>query len=142
MASSLNQAEFVYRSGTPPELYTFTIVRNQAGRLAVRDIQNPYGFVISPYTQIPQSVSDDIALAMQQVESILSSTSPINGSLVFANEQEKTFFFPTPMPNSNYRVVTSLDTFVGVRVSSKSAVSFTIQATAPFSGVVGFDIFV
>jgi hypothetical protein len=142
MSSVIAQAEFMYRSGTPPDLYSFTIVQNQAGRLSVRDIQNPYGFVVSPYTQIPQSVADAITAAMQQVESILSSTSPVNGTLIFNNESEKTFFFPSPMPSANYRVVTSLDTFVAIRVSAKTMTSFTIQATAPFTGVVGFDVFV
>ena len=71
MAASLAQSEFVYRSGTSPDIYTFTIVSNTLGDLSVRDIQDPYGFVLSPYTQIPQSVTTDINSAMAQVETIL-----------------------------------------------------------------------
>ena len=142
MSGTLVQAEFVYRSGTAADLYTFTIVQNSTGTIAVRDIQNAYGFIISPYSQIPQSVADDIVAAMAQVEAILAATSAVSGTLVFSNETSKTFSFVTPFPNTAYRVQMSPSEFVPLRVIAKTTTSFTIQAGAAFTGTVGFDVFI
>jgi hypothetical protein len=121
---------------------TFTIVQNSAGAISVRDIQNPYGFIISPYSQIPQSVADDIVAAMAQVEAILAATSAVNGTLTFTSESSKTFTFVTPLANTSYRVQMSPNEFVPLRVIAKTTTSFTVQAGATFTGTVGFDVFV
>lgn len=142
MSATLVQSEFVYRSGTAADQYTFTIVQNSTGVIAVRDIQNAYGFIISPYSQIPQSVADDIVAAMAQVEAILSATSAVNGTLTFTNETSKTFTFVTPLANTAYRVQMSPSVFVPLRILAKSTTSFTIQAGAAFTGTVGFDVFI
>ena len=142
MAATLAQAEFTYRSGPPTDQYTFTIVQNSTGAISVRDIQNPYGFIISPYSQIPQSVADDIVAAMAQVEAILAATSAVDGTLTFTNEASKTFTFVTPLANTSYRVQMSPNEFVPLRVIAKTTTSFTIQAGATFTGTVGFDVFV
>lgn len=140
--ASLLQSEFVYRSGNPPSLYMFTIVSDQSGTLSVRDIQDPYGFVLSPYTQIPQSVTEDIQTAMGQVESILSLTSAVNGNLTFSSEAEKSVVFTTPFSNTNYRVQITADVFAPFRITNKTTLGFTIQAGATISGVVGYDVFI
>mgnify|MGYP006274686783 CR=1 FL=1 len=142
MAASLLQSEFVYRSGTGGNQYTFTIVSNSQGSIAVRDIQNPYGFIISPYTQVPQTVTDDINAAMQQVGALLATSSAANGTLVFVSESSKTFTFPTPLASSTYRVQLTTDTFVPLRIAGQTITSFTIQAAASFTGTVGFDVFI
>jgi hypothetical protein len=141
MAATLLQSEFVYRSGSGNSQYTFTVVSNGQGSLSVRDIQNPYGFIISPYTQVPQSVTNDINAAMQQVGALLA-TSSVNGTLVFASENSKTFTFPTPLASSTYRVQLTADTFVPLRVAGQTTTSFTVQAAATFTGTVGFDVFI
>lgn len=142
MAGTLIQSEFVYTSGTPPSLYQFTIVQNQVGALLVRDIQDPYGFVISPYTQIPQSVTDDIQTAMSQVEALLALTSAINGTLTFAAETDKSVTFTTPLPDTSYRVQITSDVFAPFRISSKTTTGFTVSAGAQISGEVGYDVLV
>jgi len=142
MALTLAQSEFVYRSGNPPTLYMFTIVSDQTGLLSVRDIQDPYGFVLSPYTQIPQTVTNDIQSAMSQVENLLSLTSAVNGNLTFTTETEKNVVFSTPFSNTNYRVQVTSDVFAPFRITNKTTLGFTIQAGAAISGVVGYDVFV
>jgi hypothetical protein len=142
MAASLVQSEFVYRSGQPSEQYTFTIVSNSVGALSVRDIQNPYGFIMSPYSTIPQSVTNDISTAMQQVEALLAATSAVNGTLVFVSENTKTYTFVTPLTTSTYRVQLTSDSFVPLRVTGQTTTSFTVQAAATFTGTVGFDLFI
>lgn len=141
MAATLTQSEFVYTSGVNPNLYLFTIVSYQ-GLLSVRDIQDPYGFVLSPYTQIPQSVTNDIQTAMGQVEDLLSLTSAANGNLTFASETEKSVTFAKAFSNTNYRVQITSDVFAPFRITNKTTLGFTIQAGATISGVVGYDVFV
>ena len=142
MAVSLVQSEFTYQSGTAPTLYTFTIVSDLSGTLSVRDIQDPYGFILSPYTQIPKSVTDDIQSAMLQVEGLLSSTSAFNGSVNFVGETTKVITFPSVQPNLNYRVHLTSDIFAPFKVTNKTLTSFTIEAGAEITATVSFDVFI
>jgi hypothetical protein len=142
MAASLAQSEFVYRSGTSPDIYTFTIVSDTLGNISVRDIQDPYGFVLSPYTQIPQSVTTDINSAMAQVETILALTSAVNGTLTFASETEKTVTFASAFASTSYRVQVTSDVFAPFRITNKTVLGFTVQAGSTITGTVGYDVFV
>jgi len=142
MAGTLVQSEFTYRSGSSPDLYQFTIVSNQVGAILVRDIQDPYGLVVSPYTQIPQQVTEDISLAMAQVEDLLALTSAVNGNLTFTSETEKTVTFVTPFASTNYRVQVTSDVFAPFRITGKTVNGFTIQAGAAITGTVGYDVLV
>jgi len=141
MAATLAQSEFVYRSGTSPDIYTFTIVSDSLGNISVRDIQDPYGFVISPYTQIPQSVTTDIGTAMAQVETILALTSAVNGTLTFAAETEKSVTFAEAFSDTSYRVQVTSDVFAPFRITNKTVLGFTVQAGSSITGTVGYDVF-
>jgi hypothetical protein len=140
MSGTLIQASFVYRSGTSPDLYQFTITQNAAGEIVLQDIQDPYGLIISPYTQIPQSVADDIATAILQVENIMALTSAVNGTVTFSSETEKVVTFATALASATYRVVLSPAIFATFRITSKTTAGFTIEAGASISGDVGYDV--
>lgn len=140
--ATLAQSEFVFRSGATPNIYTFTIVSNSQGAILVRDIQDPYGFVISPYTQIPKSVTTDISTAMTQVETILALTSAVNGTLSFAAETEKSVTFAEAFSNTSYRVQVTSDVFAPFRITNKTTLGFTVQAGSTITGSVGYDVFV
>jgi len=140
--ATLAQSEFVYRSGSTPNIYTFTIVSNSQGAILVRDIQDPYGLVVSPYTQIPQSVTTDISTAMSQVETILALTSAVNGTLSFAAETEKSVTFAEAFSSTSYRVQITSDVFAPFRITNKTTLGFTVQAGSTITGSVGFDVFV
>ena len=142
MPLTLSQSEFVYQSGVNPTVYLFTIVSDQSGLMSVRDIQDPYGFVLSPYTQIPQSVTDDIQSAMSQVEAILATTSAVNGNLSFSAETSKSVTFSSSMSNTNYRVQITSDVFAPFRITNKTITGFTVQAGATITGTVGYDVFI
>jgi len=142
MSASLVQSEFTYQSGTAPVLYMFTIVSDLSGTLSVRDIQDPYGFIISPYTQIPKSVTSDIQDAMLQVEALLSSTSAFNGSINFVSETTKVITFPSVQPNLNYRVHLTSNIFAPFKVTNKTLTSFTIECGAEITATVSFDVFI
>ena len=142
MAASLAQSEFVYRSGHSPDIYTFTIASDSQGNLTVSDIQDPYGFVISPYTQIPQSVSTDISSAMAAVETILALTSAVNGTLTFTDSTHESVTFAEAFADTSYRVQTTSDVFAPFRITNKTVLGFTVQAGATVTGNVGYDVFV
>lgn len=143
MSANLIQSEFVYRSGTPPDYYTFTIVSDSTtGLVSVRDIEDRYGAVLSPYTRIPQSVTTDINTAMSEVESILALTSAINGTLSFVAETSKSVSFAAAMGNTNYRVQLSSTIFAPFRITSKTVLGFTVEAGATVTGSVGYDVFI
>ena len=142
MASVLIQSEFVYQSGVPPQTYQFTIVSDQTGLISMRDLQDRYGFVISPYTQIPSSVLTDISAAQSQVEALLSLTSAVNGTLTFTAETSQSVVFASAFPDTTYRVHVTSDIFAPFRISAKTTTGFTIEAGAIVSGSVGYDVLV
>jgi len=141
MAASLAQSEFIYRSGTSPDIYTFTIAVNSQGIISVQDIQDPYGFVLSPYTQIPQSVTTDISSAMTTVETILALTSAVNGTLTFTASTHEDVTFAEAFSDTNYRVQITGDIFAPFRITNKTTLGFTVQAGATVTGSVGYDVF-
>ena len=96
--------------------------------------------VVSPYTQIPQSVTDDIASAMTQVEDILAVSSSINGTLTFAAETSKSVTFSEALSGTDYRVHLSSDLFTALRITSKTVSGFTVEAAAVVTGSVGYDV--
>jgi len=140
MSGTLIQASFVYRSGSSPNLYQFTIIQNAAGEIVFQDIQDPYGFVISPYTQVPQSVAEDISTAMSQVEDLMALTSAVNGITTFSDETEKDVTFSTALSDTTYRVYISSTVFAPFRITNKTTAGFTIEAGATISGSVGYDV--
>ena len=140
MAGTLVQSDFTYRSGSTPNQYQFTIVSNEVGAILVRDIQDPYGLVVSPYTTLPQSVTDDISTAMSQVEAILAITSAVNGTLSFTAETSKAVTFATAFPNTEYRVMVTSDVFAPYRITNKTTAGFTVEAGAVITGSVGYDV--
>jgi hypothetical protein len=141
-SANLIQGEFTYRSGNPPNTYQFTIVYDFSGQISVRQIENQYGQIVSPYAKIPKSVSDDISSAMRQVENILGLTSALNGTISFNSENTKSIVFSTPLANDSYRVQITSDVFAPFRVSVKSKMGFTVEAGAKITGNLDFDIFV
>ena len=141
MAASLVQAEFVYTSGVSTDQYMFTIGQDSNGNVTVRNIQNAYGLIVSPYSNIPASVSADIEAAISTVESIMAASSAINGTVTFTGELQKDIVFVEALASTTYRVQLSPQIFVPLRITNKTTTGFTIQAGAAVTGDVGYDVF-
>lgn len=135
-------SEFTYTSGVSPDVYYFTVVVNQNDRVSVRNIQSPYGLIIDSMTSVPESVVEDINTAIGQVEGLLAATSAINGSLTFAGDTFKTVTFATPLSSATYRVQVDTSEFVALRITGKAVTGFTVEASAAFTGTVGYDVFI
>ena len=134
--------EGTYTSGTVPQQYRYTVVSDMSGVLSVRNILSPYGLIIDSMTRLPQSVVSDITTSISQVETLLTMTSAVNGTLTFVAEAEQTVTFSTPMTDTNYRVYFNPSDFLVARVSAKSTTSFTCQLNISFTGTVGYDVVV
>lgn len=142
MALTRIQSNFTYRSGVSPTFYYFTISLDQFGNVSVKDIESPQGRIVDSQTSIPQSVTDDIQTAIQQVGNFVAQTSAVNGQLSFVAETTKTVTFVTPMVGTGYRVVFSTQDFIPVRVISKLTTGFTVSVGVTYTGTVGYDVFV
>jgi hypothetical protein len=139
--ASLILSEFTYESGSGAAAYRFTVIVDAQGQVSVRNIQNPFGLIMDPWSQVPKSVSDDICTATAQVENILATTSAVNGTLTFAGGTQQSVTFSTPFSDTSYRVQLTSDTFVPLRVINKTTTGFTVDAGAAFTGTVGYDVF-
>lgn len=142
MALIREVSDFTYRSGeSSTGYYYFTISVNTTG-VHVRNIQTPTGSITDSITGLPQSVIEDIQTALAQVEDIVSLTSSINGSLIFAAETSQAFVFTTALSDTSYRVVLSVGDFVPVRVTNKLTTGFTVEVGVTYTGTIGFDVFI
>jgi len=114
---------------------------DQTGGLSVKNIQSPQGRIIDSQTSVPQSVTDDIQTAIDQVENLVAQTSAVNGQLSFVAEASKPVTFVTPFAGTTYRVVFSTVDFVPVRVISKTISGFTVDVGITYTGTIGYDVF-
>lgn len=142
MAGTRIAFEGTYTSGTVPQQYRYTIVSDTSGVISVRDMMSPYGLIIDSMTRLPQSVVADITTSITQVETLLTMTSAVNGTLTFVAESEQSVTFATAMADTNYRVYFNPSDFLVARVSAKSTTGFTCQLNITFTGTVGYDVIV
>ena len=142
MTLSLIVSDFTYQSGSSGSFYYFTISLDQVGNVSVKNIQTPVGRIVDSNTPVPQSVTNDIQTAIQQVENLVAQTSAINGQLVFVAQTSQTVTFSIPMSGTGYRVVFSPTSYVPVRVTSKTTTGFTVETGVTYSGTIGYDVFV
>lgn len=141
MALQLAQADFTYNSMSGGYTYSFTVVFINDDNVSVRNITTPYGLIQDAYSSLPQSVIADIRIATLQVLQIMA-TSSINGIADFTAQSSLTITFDSPLDNTDYRVVFSVQDFVPVRVVSKTITGFTIETGITYTGSVGYDVFI
>ena len=141
MPLELTQAEFTYTSTYSGNSYSFTIVYISGDQISVRNITTPFGLIQDPYSSLPSNVITDIKTATQQVLDTMSS-SAINGIATFTAETSKAVTFITPVDDTTYRVVFSVEDFVPVRVVSTTVNGFTIEVGVTYTGSVGYDVFI
>jgi hypothetical protein len=134
--------DFTYRSGSAGTYYYFTISQDQAGRISLKNVQTPTGRIIDSQTGLPQSVVDDIEIAIQQVENFVAQTSAVNGNLSFVAQTSRSVIFAVPFSGTGYRVQLSLADFIPARVTGKTVTGFTVEVGVTYTGVVGYDVFV
>lgn len=140
MALTRTNVTFEYQSSSGSQTYYFTVQQDGAGNQSVKNIRGPLGLIQDPFTQLPQSVVQDIQTGMSQVEDALASSAS-SGTIAFVEEASKAVSFVTPMANATYRVYFEIPEFVGYRVASKTTTGFTLELTSNWTGTARFDVF-
>ena len=54
----------------------------------------------------------------------------------FANQSEKSVVFDSPMPNTDYRVLFSVDDFVFARVKNRTTTGFVVELSTALQGLL------
>lgn len=142
MTLTRKEAAFTYRSESGGQEYFFTAVADEQGSYSIRNIQGPYGRIRDSVTSIPESVTEDMQTALDQVKVMIDMTTVANGILVFAGETEKTVTLGIELANTNYRVVFSPEEFHAPKVKDKTTTGFTVELNHTYTGNLGFDVLV
>ena len=64
----------------------------------------------------------------------MANISTLSGVIAFANQSEKSVVFDSPMPNTDYRVLFSVDDFVFARVKNRTTTGFVVELSTAFTG--------
>jgi len=119
--------------------YTFTVTSNSYGDIIVSEVRRQgYGIESS----IPSEVQRSISNAISKLEDIMAGISTLNGSLNLTAQSEGQIIFTTPLNNTEYRVVFSIDDFVIARVKTRSTTGFTFELSAPYTGIIRYDVLI
>jgi hypothetical protein len=132
-----------YRSESGGQFYTFTVVQSANNCISVKEIIGPYGPIGTSNTCLPESVSEDIQTAIDQLKVASGMLSTSSGFAEFSNESSKVITFDTALSNTNYRVVFSVEeNFLIPIVTSKTTTGFTIELNITHTGAIGYDVLV
>lgn len=142
MALTLLESAFTYRSESGGQAYHFTVVVDEQGNCAIRDIQGPFGPIRDSKTQVPEAVADDMQTALDQAKVMTNMVTVANGILVFTAETEKVVTLGTALANTNYRVVFSPEEFHCPKVKDKTTSGFTVELNHTYTGNLGYDVLV
>ena len=72
----------------------------------------------------------------------MSNVTTLNGTIELVNSSEGQIIFDTPLQNTNYRVVFTIDDFVPIRVKTRNTTSFVFELGVSFTGTVRYDILI
>jgi hypothetical protein len=107
------------------------------GDIIVSDIKRDS---VSWFGAYPKEVQTAITEAIQKLESIMNNLSSLNGTVTLNNASTGQVLFNTPLQNTNYRVLFTVDDFVLVRVTTRTTTGFTFEIGVDFTGDVKYDI--
>tara|TARA_B100000424_G_C22938954_1_gene499603 strand:+ start:2090 stop:2503 length:414 start_codon:yes stop_codon:yes gene_type:complete len=135
----LQETSLSYSVPTGQGTFKFTVSSNKFGAISVSSITRDNISVIGSY---PLEVQQAVSTAISKLEIIMANISTLSGVISFANQSEKSVVFDSPMPNTDYRVLFSVDDFVFVRVKSRTTTGFVVELSTAFTGSVMYDIIV
>lgn len=141
MTATLMESAHTYLVTSGGQSYYYTVVANASGVQGIRDIRSLSGPVCG-LSQIPQFVLDAQQVSIGQVNSLLLSTSVVNGFAAFSSEISVDVTLPYTLSSANYRVMFSTQEPVFLWVSNLTVTGFTINASTAISTPVGYDVFI
>ena len=132
------ETSITYSVPTTRGKYRFTVTSNAYGDITV-SVLPVSGARVDSY---PIEVQRAISTAISRMEEIMAGISTINGSVVLNDQSQGQIIFPTPLANTDYRVLFSIDDFVIARVSARSTTGFSFELSASFTGTIRYDILI
>ena len=135
----LQETSLQYVVPTGQGKFKFSVSANKYGSISVSSItKNELSF----FGTYPVEVQQAINTAISKLEIIMANISTLSGVIAFANQSENSVVFDSPLPNTDYRVIFSVDDFVFARVKSKTTTGFVVELSTAFTGSVLYDIIV
>jgi len=133
----LQKTSQTYVVPTSRGTFHFTVSSFFNGDIIVSDIKRDS---VSWFGAYPKEVQTAITEAIQKLEAIMSNLSSLNGTVTLNNASTGQVLFDTPLQNTNYRVLFTVDDFILVRVTSRTTTGFTFEIGVDFTGDVKYDI--
>lgn len=119
--------------------YSFSVSADKFGRISVSSIiRNSVAY----HGSYPMEVQTAITTAINRLETIMANISTLSGVVAVNNQSEASVLFDTPLPNTDYRVIFSIEDFVFARVKSKTVTGFVLELSTSWTGYVKYDIIV
>lgn len=140
MATTLIESAFTYLTESSGQQYYYTIVTNQNGVQAVREVISPRG-PVTGLTQVPSFVIDAQQTSIGQIQGMLGGAATVSGNATFSAATSQLVSLPFVFSSSNYRVLLSFQQPVFCWVSGQTVQNFTINASTALTGTVGYDLF-
>ena len=135
----LQKTQLTYIVPTSRGTYSFSVSSFFSGDIIVSDIKRDS---ISWSGAYPKEVQDSITIAIQRLETIMSNVTTLSGEVDLTNTSVGQVLFETPLPNSDYRVLFTVDDFVLVRVKARNTTGFEFEVGVSFTGKVRYDILI
>lgn len=135
----LNTTSLHYVVPTTQGTYSFSVNADKYGNINVSSITRNS---VAYHGSYPMEVQTAINTALNRLETIMANISTLSGIVALNNQSEASVLFDSPLPNTDYRVIFSVDDFVFARVKSKTVTGFVLELSTSFTGDVKYDIIV
>jgi hypothetical protein len=148
MALTRQQSVHTYQSASGGQTYSFEVVVDAQGTISVRNILTPTGGICDPYTTLPQTVMDDIAVATELAALLQLESEVDSGNIVFAGVASVAVVIPGgTLNNTNYRVIFTTPDGTLLEATGKTITGFTAEAAAVYGTIaapvtVGYSVLV
>lgn len=117
--------------------FYFSVSADSSGRITVSDVRKGAVAFNGAY---PLKVHTEISSAIARLENIMAGISTVNGTVTLNNTTAGQVVFASPVANADFRVIFSIDDFIGARVTARSITGFSFELSAPYTGDIQYDI--
>ena len=133
----LQETTLTYSYPLTQGTFKFSVSANKYGEVTVSSVSKDN---ITLFGSYPVEVQRAINDAVNTLEVIMSNMSTLSGTITLNNQSEASVLFGSPMPNTSYRILFSVDDFVFARVKSKTTTGFVVELSTAHTGTLTYDV--
>lgn len=126
-----------YSVPTTQGTFQFSVVSDTAGNFTISNVKRNSIAWTGSY---PIEVHNAISTAVSRLETIMSNITTLSGTISLTNQSEAQVIFSAPLPNTDYRVLFTVDDFIVIRVKTRTTTGFTLETSTAFTGQIRYDI--